>query len=595
MTKQRASVLVLAVLAALAASTPAEARRSLRPAQPSVEVHYEALEALRNSILFEGQAQYQMMPPAEAPAAPSAVPQQRGRLVWQEGPPGIPQKRETIAQTPPVTQPPKATEAFVEQPPEPKKPEPIAQTKLPPKPKPVEIAPPPVMPAAPEIPTVGELLKQQEGNLPAAPTLPELPSVPELPEPVATPTPSPDPLPLAQTTLPNPPELPPLPEVPTLETIPDAPALPEPTVTADVPALPSLPELAALPDLPPVVADREEISPAVSAISDLPVPDLETLPPAPPPNIPARESVALPDPIAELPSLEMPAAPVLELPQELDELPPLPDMEPLPEAPVAVDAPFVEVELPPVPEITPPTNLPQTLPQEIDAEAELPAIKLPGKASFAEHEAPALPPLAEESELPSPPELPPLPEAAPSAPLPPALPSLDKVTSAGNRNIALEIARKHSSGADQATPSFDDAPLLPPLVTDDEEPSSTYLADSSQPAPITEPEAASPSVSGELAMTIDFSASENDIPLSSQPQLKALADRLKKEEARGVTVVAYASGSDDMSSMAKRVSLSRALAVRAFLIDLGIENLRINVQARGNEGGDSERTDIFIN
>jgi outer membrane protein OmpA-like peptidoglycan-associated protein len=50
------------------------------------------------------------------------------------------------------------------------------------------------------------------------------------------------------------------------------------------------------------------------------------------------------------------------------------------------------------------------------------------------------------------------------------------------------------------------------------------------------------------------------------------------------------------SITARRVSLSRALAIRAYLIDQGIPSLRINVQAEGdkNPGGESDRVDMFV-
>ncbi len=52
----------------------------------------------------------------------------------------------------------------------------------------------------------------------------------------------------------------------------------------------------------------------------------------------------------------------------------------------------------------------------------------------------------------------------------------------------------------------------------------------------------------------------------------------------------------DQPSTARRVSLSRALSVRAHLIDEGVANLRINVQAEGdkNPGGEPDRVDVMV-
>jgi outer membrane protein OmpA-like peptidoglycan-associated protein len=97
-------------------------------------------------------------------------------------------------------------------------------------------------------------------------------------------------------------------------------------------------------------------------------------------------------------------------------------------------------------------------------------------------------------------------------------------------------------------------------------------------------------------MSVLFSQAETDVPLSAQEDLRKLAQKLVAKEDLGVRVVAYASGPEEQKSLARRVSLSRALAVRAFLIDLGVDNLRINVQAMGNDipSGEPERADIFI-
>jgi len=95
---------------------------------------------------------------------------------------------------------------------------------------------------------------------------------------------------------------------------------------------------------------------------------------------------------------------------------------------------------------------------------------------------------------------------------------------------------------------------------------------------------------------IIFRQTETAVPLVVQDQLKGLAQQLTKNEALRVTVIAYASGTTEQASTARRVSLSRALAVRAFLIDQGVNNLRINVQAAGNKnpGGEADRVDIFL-
>ena len=59
---------------------------------------------------------------------------------------------------------------------------------------------------------------------------------------------------------------------------------------------------------------------------------------------------------------------------------------------------------------------------------------------------------------------------------------------------------------------------------------------------------------------------------------------------------AFAGGSSGSPSVARRLSLSRALAVRAFLIEEGVRSTRIDVRALGNraEGGPAERVDVVL-
>lgn len=110
------------------------------------------------------------------------------------------------------------------------------------------------------------------------------------------------------------------------------------------------------------------------------------------------------------------------------------------------------------------------------------------------------------------------------------------------------------------------------------------------------PQAATPQPAGSPNVTIDFKETETTVPLSMKEKLDALAKQLTGDESKRVTLTAYASNTSDQASTARRVSLSRALSVRAYLIDAGITNTRINVQAQGdkNPGGNPDRVDIII-
>ncbi len=88
------------------------------------------------------------------------------------------------------------------------------------------------------------------------------------------------------------------------------------------------------------------------------------------------------------------------------------------------------------------------------------------------------------------------------------------------------------------------------------------------------------------------------VELSSQAlqQLAEVADLLEADEGLRVQLLAYASSADGSSSAARRLSLSRALAVRAYLIDEGIRTARFIVRAQGDNssGGPTDRVDIVL-
>lgn len=78
-------------------------------------------------------------------------------------------------------------------------------------------------------------------------------------------------------------------------------------------------------------------------------------------------------------------------------------------------------------------------------------------------------------------------------------------------------------------------------------------------------------------------------------ELDAVSKKLKADNSR-VNVLGYASGAEDQAQIARRVSLSRALAIRTYLIEQGVDKLSINVQAEGNKnpGGEADRVDIVV-
>lgn len=111
------------------------------------------------------------------------------------------------------------------------------------------------------------------------------------------------------------------------------------------------------------------------------------------------------------------------------------------------------------------------------------------------------------------------------------------------------------------------------------------------------PAASLPAVGdGAPAAHLTFGINDTAVGDAMKSQLAPVIAQMKNSIDARVSLVAYASGISDQMSTARRVSLARALAVRAYLIDQGVDNLRINVQAEGNKatGGEGDRVDVFL-
>ncbi|HTY70440.1 MAG TPA: OmpA family protein [Alphaproteobacteria bacterium] len=95
---------------------------------------------------------------------------------------------------------------------------------------------------------------------------------------------------------------------------------------------------------------------------------------------------------------------------------------------------------------------------------------------------------------------------------------------------------------------------------------------------------------------IPFASGAADLPADSKSVLDQAAAQLKRDDEARLQIVAYASGGDDAGSQARRLSLSRALAVRSYLIDQGVRSTRMDVRALGNKSpdGPADRVDILM-
>lgn len=98
-------------------------------------------------------------------------------------------------------------------------------------------------------------------------------------------------------------------------------------------------------------------------------------------------------------------------------------------------------------------------------------------------------------------------------------------------------------------------------------------------------------------LSVIFAADSARLPDGARAPLDHLAQRMGRDDGLGLQLLAYAEGDDSGVSKARRLSLSRALEVRKFLMEQGVRSTRIEVRALGNKGdggGPADRVDAVL-
>jgi len=92
---------------------------------------------------------------------------------------------------------------------------------------------------------------------------------------------------------------------------------------------------------------------------------------------------------------------------------------------------------------------------------------------------------------------------------------------------------------------------------------------------------------------IVFDRNGSDLNGASEDALDRLAAALSRNDAR-IQLRAFGGDSVERTHAARRLALRRALAVRNYLMEHGIDQERINVRAMGGaaDGGPSDRVDV---
>lgn len=98
------------------------------------------------------------------------------------------------------------------------------------------------------------------------------------------------------------------------------------------------------------------------------------------------------------------------------------------------------------------------------------------------------------------------------------------------------------------------------------------------------------------AMRIVFTGEDTRLPEGANATLDPVAAEASADDNIRIQLRAYAGGEDISASKARRLSLSRALAVRSYLIEQGVRSTRIDVRALGDKVDDEpiNRVDIDV-
>lgn len=202
---------------------------------------------------------------------------------------------------------------------------------------------------------------------------------------------------------------------------------------------------------------------------------------------------------------------------------------------------------------------------------------------------PGLSPLGEPRPRPVPPPQPrvaaPIPTTTGPTTTGPATPGQPKPSPAATTQATGTTPEQQPALPIVTPPTADLAPIpAPPAATD------------APPPPPVSATAATRAEPTQAGLRVTFDAAATDLSPASLSAIKAFTAATPNADTVSFNVLAYAAGKTDDPSVARRLSLSRALAVRSALIAEGIASTRIYVRALGSQtaGGPPDRVDVSL-
>ena len=203
-------------------------------------------------------------------------------------------------------------------------------------------------------------------------------------------------------------------------------------------------------------------------------------------------------------------------------------------------------------------------------------------------EPPAAPPLPAEVEIP--PDLPDLPPPPPAASLElPPLPEEIVEEAAADLPPSPPVEEQAKSG--DATDATEPVPMRETVLPQPQE--TAAPEESKQVAALSPPATAVPAT---RPMTVLFSLGSAALNAEALERIDAVHEKMEADQFLRLQLAAYATNTDDNPSRTRRLSLSRALAIRSYLVEKGVKSTRMDVRALGNkfEKAPGDRVDLVL-
>jgi outer membrane protein OmpA-like peptidoglycan-associated protein len=176
------------------------------------------------------------------------------------------------------------------------------------------------------------------------------------------------------------------------------------------------------------------------------------------------------------------------------------------------------------------------------------------------------------------------------------------------RHVAETPATAPQTATASPPPTVTPAPQPepPPATLPTAPPANIAMAPVPPPPPVAQPAAPPPPPISDTAtsaatatgtgLRVTFGAGQADLNPASADAIKGIVQSAPGGDNVSFNVVAYAAGTPEDPSTARRLSLSRALAVRSALMADGVSSSHIYVRALGATGGDEapDRVDLAV-